>query len=541
MLSILSNINCDTIIRRVGKNVQCVDAEGYGSVLEALLNPNSQVNTQKADIVILLIDLREMIGFINNYEDVINDFFNGLQSVAGHGRKLFISDAYYYNGAETDYTGDSLSRKSELFWNNRLADFCHENRNCYVFPLRRLIDELGVNDFYSDKLWYLGSTRYTLDAVKSISREIVHIDQVYNGSIKKALILDLDNTLWGGVAGEDGIDGIKLSDSGIGKAYKEFQSVLLQLKQSGVILAIVSKNNEADAWEIISTHPHMLLSKDDFSAYRINWNSKSVNIQELAKELNIGLDSMVFIDDNPQERNEVREFVPQVAVPDFPEMPEDLLKFSLSIVEKYFKKIEITSEDKQKTDQYIARRKIEEAKNSAVDFSSFLKSLQIRAERKPTSDYMERTAQIVQKTNQFNTTVKRYTASELEEMQNSDKWELFLYEISDKFANHGLCVFAAVDLHGDIPVIDNFLMSCRVMGRNLEFGILADIQTALKNKGYAQVKAIFRKGPKNAPVEHLFDMAGYEVTEENESKTERIYTKSIDSCSPTEFYGTIIS
>ncbi len=541
MIALLSNINCDPIIRRIGKSVPCLDSVGYGSVLELLLNPDSTVSIANPEQIIILMDLREMVKMDENYSEIIDNFFAGLGSVLHQGKQYFISDAAYYCPVEVDYRGESPGRMASLYWDSALSEFCRTNRGVYIFPLRECVENIGAQSFYSDKLWYMGSTRYSMNAVKRISEEVLRLSAAASGKTKKALVLDLDNTLWGGVIGEDGLDGIKLADSGIGKAYKEFQAVLRYLKESGTILTIVSKNNEADALEAIEKHPHMLLHRNDFAASRINWSSKAANIKELAKELNIGLDSMVFVDDNPQERQEVKEFLPQVTVPDFPEQPEQLLQFAKNLVQTYFRKIEITGEDRSKTEQYKAMQRIAEAKKGAADFSSFLKSLRLRVVKKKPSEYMDRIAQIVQKTNQFNTTVERYSTSQLENMLKSDNWRLYIYEISDCYANHGLCAFAAVKIE-ETPIIENFLMSCRVMGRNIEYGILRDIETSLFEEGFNEIRAIYYKGQKNFPVEELYDRAGYTVVFSDSDSGEKHYCKKKnDEKKAEEFIGEVLS
>ena len=264
----------------------------------------------------------------------------------------------------------------------------------------------------------------------------------------------------------------------------------------------------------------------DISAYRINWQSKAANIKELAKEMNVGLNSFVFIDDNPLERQEIKEFLPDVTVPDFPAMPEELPRFGRIILENWFQRNEITMEDREKTKQYQAMHEIEEARTHAADFSSFLKGLQIKVTRQNPAEHLERVVQLVQKTNQFNTTVVRYTQNEVEEMLSSDEWRIFLYNVEDRFANHGLCAEAFVHI-GQAPVIENFIMSCRVMGRNIEYGILNDIEKTLAKEGYTSINALYCKGPKNMPVETLYEQAGYIQTNFVELEGKKEYNKLI--------------
>lgn len=526
MLAILSNTNSDPIIRRVKKSIPCLESTGYGNIFEALFNPASQVLTQKADIVLLLIDLREYIGMFHTCDDAIEEFFANLEQAIRPGCQYFISDAVYYLPTEISYSGDSETRRAEYLWDASLYQLCQKNRQCKVFPLRQIVQEIGTQAFYSEKSWCLGSVRYSMEGIKGICQEIERAVKTAQDGCKKALLIDLDNTLWGGVAGEDGINGILLADSGSGRCYKEFQMQIRRLKEAGTILSIVSKNNEDDAWEVIDKHPHMLLHREDFAAFRINWESKAANIRSLTEELNIGLDSVVFVDDNPVECSEVSSTLPQVTVLQFPNRPEEIRPFFDSMVRTYFRKLTVTDEDKQKTEQYQAKKRVEEAKKNTVDFSGFLDSLHIRVIRKNHKEHMERLLQLVQKTNQFNTTVTRYSQAELEGMVEDQNWDIFLYEIQDVYANHGLCAAAFVRLSEE-AVIENFLMSCRVMGRNIEYGILDDIQQTIKSRGIQELKAVFRRGPKNMPVESLYERAGYSLLEDDEK--EKKYRKTSDS------------
>lgn len=525
MLCILSNINCDPIIRKIKRQHKCLDSVGYGNILADLLDPNSTVNLDLPDEVFILVDLAELIALDNDYQQKIDDFFCGMDTAIKDSCQYFISDGYYFGATECDYSGQGICRQSVQLWNQKLYELCYNKKNIHVFPFCKLVETVGAKHFFANKTWYMGGIRYSLDGINAICHEIDRIEDIVSGNVKKVLALDLDNTLWGGVAGEDGLSGIKLADSGIGKCYKEFQQVVRLLQKAGVILALVSKNNEQDALEIIDQHPHMLLRSKDFVAQKINWDNKSENIKRIAEELNVGLESMVFIDDNPVEREEVKVRLPEVIVPDFPDTPEKLIQFGNDITEKYFSRIAVTKEDTEKTAQYIAKKSIENLKNTFTDFNDFLRNMKIRLIQRDPSENMDRLSQLILKTNQFNTTVTRYTRAELEEMSKSPLWKIYFYEVEDKFTNHGLCAAAILKL-GELPTIYNFVMSCRVMGRNIEYGILDAIEQDLIGMGYAQVSAIFRYGPKNAPVEMLYDRAQYIANEKND--VEKVYSKELN-------------
>lgn len=537
MLAILSNTNCDYIIKKSRKFTQVVDSNGYGNIMGELLNPQSAVNSKLVDIVAVIVDVQDYLKDSEDYLTVIDDFFQMFRNAVYSNKQYFISDCDYYSPFDPDYKGTSSALQIAQHWNLRLKELCEEKKECFIFPYASMVRKCGASHFYSPKAWYLGSVRYTLEGMREICGELEKICSVSNGEIKKVLVLDLDNTLWGGVAGEDGIEGVTLSESGVGRAYKDFQQVLRQLKQSGTLLAICSKNNEQDAWDIIEKHPHMLLKKADFAAYRINWSNKSRNLQEIAQELNVGLDSLVFIDDNPTEREEIRTALPTVNVPEFPVNQEDILQFAQDFSYKYFKRLRITQEDQQKTEQYAAKKRVEDFKNEATDFEGFLKGLDIRLQRVDAQIHQDRLVQLLQKTNQFNTTLKRYSVSEIANMLQDENWQFYFYEVSDKFANHGLCALLIVHFGDDIPVIDNFVMSCRVMARNIELGILQDVENILAQTGYSHLKAMYVQGPKNIPVAQLYESAGFK---EISSPTEfTMYSKLLTTERELPFFGRV--
>ncbi len=322
---------------------------------------------------------------------------------------------------------------------------------------------------------------------------------------KKCLVLDLDNTLWGGVLGEDGIEGVKLGGDYPGKAFHFFQESLLALSKRGVILTVCSKNNEADVLEAWEKNPFMVLRKDTFAAWRINWNDKPSNIRELAEELNIGLDSLVFLDDNPSERELVRQTLPMVATPEFPERPYELPSFFKSLVENYFRVYSITSEDLNKTEQYKANARRAEASRSFVDLDSFIRSLDIRLTIEAANSFsIPRVAQMTQKTNQFNLTTRRYTEADVRRLVDSG-WEIMCLGVEDKFGDSGITGCVMVD--GD--TIDTLLLSCRILGKGIESAFLKTVLRLMRDRGVKTVKAEYIPTPKNSQVESFYDRCGF--------------------------------
>lgn len=332
---------------------------------------------------------------------------------------------------------------------------------------------------------------------------------------KKCLVLDLDNTLWGGVLGEDGMDGIKMSGDYPGKAFHFFQEGLVQLCRSGVILALCSKNNESDVMEVWDKNPFMTLKKEHVSAWRINWNNKADNIKELSEELNIGLDSMVFLDDNPAERELVKQMLPCVEVPDFPARPYEIPPFFKSLVEKFFLVYSLTEEDCHKTELYKANANRMAERKKFTDLSAYVKSLDIHIRILPADEFnVVRISQMCQKTNQFNLTTKRYAVSDIKEKLAKGSL-VYCMDVSDRFGDNGITGAIIVDKVGDGADIDTFLLSCRVLGKGVESAFLRSVLGRLMEMGISKITSTFSPTQKNLQVADFYDREGFTLVATN--------------------------
>jgi len=332
---------------------------------------------------------------------------------------------------------------------------------------------------------------------------------------KKCLVLDLDNTLWGGVLGEDGIDGIKIGGDYPGKAFLYFQEALLELSRNGVILTICSKNNEADVLEAWEKNPFVVLKKEHFATWRINWNNKADNIREIAKELNIGIDSMVFVDDNPTERELVRQELPEVETPEFPKQPYELPVFFKNLSDLYFRVYSITEEDKEKTAQYKANAQRLQAQSSFTDMTSYLKSLNIKMVIESANEHnIPRIAQMTQKTNQFNLTTHRYTEADIHQSLK-DGWRVWCLSVADKFGDSGIT--GCLMVKGN--EIDTLLLSCRILGKGIEVAFVKTIMREVKERWGGYLNATYIPTKKNGQVADFYDKLGYFVLAEDEDGT----------------------
>ncbi len=335
---------------------------------------------------------------------------------------------------------------------------------------------------------------------------------------KKCLILDLDSTLWGGVLGEDGVDGIKLGGDYPGKAFAYWQRSLLQLANNGVILAVCSKNNEADVDEAWQHNPFMVLKREHFSSLRINWQDKATNIREIAAELNIGLDSMVFVDDNPTERELIKQVLPQVEVPDFPAKPYELMPFFKQLVEKYFRIYAVTSEDRTKTEQYRANALRQAEQSHFADLETYLYSLDMELDIIPADEHnLPRIAQMTQKTNQFNLTTRRYTEADVQQRIDQG-WRVFCMSVRDRFGDSGITAAVFLEPSDDITVnIDSLLLSCRILGKGIEEAFIKTVFNLLRLDGYRHITAEYLPTAKNGQTADFYDRMGLTCVKTDDS------------------------
>lgn len=514
-VALLSNINVEPIIRLLNSKSEhdIYYTEGYGNELGILLNKKDSLYRFNPQIVFVIPDIMEIIQHdlnITSNEYRINEWFLSFERSIEDNIIYYVADAYLY-GIEMDIVCDkNIQRSIESIWGDKLNFIIKKKSNIRIFPYSSMVRKVGENNAFSTKMWYMGKILHSNAFQKELAQTIIHYIDIENSAPKKVLLLDLDNTLWKGIAGENDIIPIQLSEDGIGLAYKNFQRAIFQLKNQGVILGIVSKNNEKDAKEIISHHPHMVLHEDDFVAMRINWDNKADNILSISKELNVGVDSIVFVDDNPAERLLINEILPDVITPEFPERPEELCKFISDIYHRYFEKPVVTDEDKKKTSQYKANNERKKMMDVSKDYDTYLTNLQMKLYRADPKKNLTRLVQLINKTNQFNLTTRRVTEQEVADILEDSNTKVFLYKVVDKFGDNGIVAVGIIEFNKE-AVITEFTMSCRVMGRRIEDAIIEDFEREAKSRGYKKLIAVFKPTEKNKPVERLYDSFGYKV------------------------------
>ncbi len=396
----------------------------------------------------------------------------------------------------------------------QLRQFAAAEPRVHLLNWSAALKRWGSDAFWDARLWYLARMRLNDRGVYALAETIAATMAAARGKLRKVAVFDLDNTLWGGVVGEAGWSGIELGNEGLGLAYADVQRVARNWQATGTILALCSKNNAADVAEVFAQHPEMLLRREYIAAERINWQDKATNLRELAEELNLGLDSLVFIDDNPAEREWVRQALPMVLVP---EMPPDVSAWPEFLQElSCFNRLQITSEDAERNQNYRAERERKEFRKSAVSFEDYLSSLEqkITIERLNEAS-LSRAAQLCQRTNQFNLTTRRYTAPELQKLA-ADGAEVSLLSVADRFGHHGVTGLAILKPAGDVVTIDTLLLSCRVLGRGIETAFLAWLAKNARESGRHNLRGQYIPTAKNGQVADYYPRHGFQPIGENQ-------------------------
>jgi FkbH-like protein len=398
--------------------------------------------------------------------------------------------------------------------NQEIRRVAREHRDVYVLDYDALVARHGRLHWQDERKWFIARMPIAADQLIHLSREWLRFLLPLTGKVAKVLVVDLDNTLWGGVIGEDGMTGIKLGTEYPGAAYQALQRVMLDLAKRGVLLAICSKNNLDDVMEALENHPGMLLRTEHFAAMRINWNDKAQSLREIASELNIGIDTLAFLDDNPVERERVRTALPEVSVID---LPDDPLDYAAALRDwPVFECLALSSEDRQRTSYYAAQRDISKAQHSFNSKEDFYRFLEQEAEISPVvPTTLARISQLTQKTNQFNLTTRRYGEQQIEEIAARPGWQVLSIKVRDRFGDQGLVGVAITRDQGEVCEIDTFLLSCRVIGRTVETALLSYLVEGAAARGRQRLSGWFHPTKKNAPARDFYPQHQFQLEKQN--------------------------
>ena len=502
---------------------------GYNQYNQELLNPESGLYNFSPDITFLIIDVRNVLGDsfhdahdmsdderkilakekINELENLIQTFENNSNS------KLVITNlnvpSYSPHGIiETKLNFGFHEMIEEI--NNSLRHISKNYSSVYVYDFRQFISKFGEQNIFDYRQFHLGDIQIIFNFIPYLANNLMNYIKPISGTNRKCIVLDLDNTLWGGIVGEDGFDGIELGDTPNGKAFVEFQKELFSLWNQGIILAINSKNNVEDAMKVISEHPNMVLREKNFANIQINWDDKAINLKKIADEINIGLNSIVFFDDDKINCERIKQEFPEVLTIN---LPNDPSQFSPILKElNDFHVLNRTDEDKKRGEMYAQQRERKKFEKSISNLDDFLKDLDIRVNIKRSNDYLiPRISQLTLKTNQFNLTTKRYQEEEIRNLSNDKKFTVGCAQVLDKFGDNGITGVFIIEKNTKFWLIDTFLLSCRIMGRGVENAIISQILKDAKDEGVDEVKAQFIPTPKNKPAENFLSDYGFKKEE----------------------------
>jgi len=394
--------------------------------------------------------------------------------------------------------------------NRELRHIAAGFRGVYSLDYDALVARHGSEHWHDERKWLTARLPIAAGYLLQMAREWMRFIVPLSGRTAKVLVVDLDNTLWGGVIGEDGMAGIKVGAEYPGAAYQALQRALLDLSRKGILLAVCSKNNLDDAMEALENHPGMLVRAKHFSAMRVNWTDKAQNLREIAQELKVGIDALAFLDDNPFEREQVRAALPEVTVIDLPKNP---LEYASAVRNcAAFERLTLSSEDQQRTEMYAAQKQRAGAEQTFQSKEDFFRFLEQEAELEPVSDLtLARVAQLTQKTNQFNLTTRRYTEPQIAELFNRPEWHIFSIKVRDRFGDHGLVGVAIAHDEGEQCEVDAFLLSCRVIGRTVETALLAHLAESAAQRGRKRLVGWFLPTRKNAPARDFYEHHGFEL------------------------------
>ena len=492
---------------------------GFNQFRQELLDPASFLYATDHDALFLSVMLEDLCpDVVNNYyshneniDSTANNILNTINDMLTCFRArsnapiLFCNFIYPYFAQDSSYHSQHNGMRTLIHKLNAcLPVMLNTIQNSFVVDLEKTIYEIGANASFDCKMMQLAHNPFTVLVYTGLARRLTALLGAIVGKRKKCIVVDCDNTLWEGIVGEDGISGIQINEN-----FREFQRQLLNWKNTGILLAVCSKNNQADVEDVFNNHPDMLLSLKDFAAFRINWSDKANNIRQMSEELNIGIDSFIFVDDSEFECNLVQETLPGVEVIHLKGQSFRYAEIISRLPSLNF--VSLTEEDTQRTSMYLNQKQREELFASQTDLKSYLSSLNMTLKfSKVDKSSISRAAQMTQKTNQFNLTTKRYTEQELLRLE-AEGHLLIILRVSDKFGDNGLTGLMIIDLNDHNSwKIDTFLLSCRVMGRTVEHAFLGFLVDFARRKGVKEIVGQFIPTLKNKPVELLYQQFGFE-------------------------------
>lgn len=503
-----------------------VQVGGFNTYAQEILNEQSSLYSFSPDIIVLAVQTRDIAPEIwsahatlspkeveSIVDRVVGDFDRLMQVCRSRSKAHFIIHSLEVPCLPSLGLFDCQSATGQVATITRINDelrrVATSHRGVYVLDYDALVARYGRTRWHDERKWLTMRMPIAAENLIHLAHEWLRFIHPLSGKICKALVTDLDNTLWGGVIGEDGMEGIQLGSEYPGAAFQSLQRTMLDLYQRGILLAICSKNNSSDAMEVLEKHPGMLLKPEHFAAFRSNWNDKAQNLREIAAELNIGIDTLAFLDDNPVERERIRTELPEVTVI---EVSNDPMDFATALRETpAFERLSLTDEDRERGRYYTEQRQRVELEQSAASLEEFYRSLRQEMDISTvTSGTLTRVAQLTQKTNQFNLTTRRYSEQQIAAMAAGPDWKVYSLRVKDRFGDNGIVGVAITHDTGEICEIDTFLMSCRVIGRTVETAFLSFLLDQARARGRTQIQGWFLPTNKNIDlVKEFYPLHGF--------------------------------
>jgi FkbH-like protein len=505
-----------------GLDLQLWEAD-FSQIEQQVYDPSSRLYVFDPQVVLLYQSSQKLLGLYNFLEpgdrpDLAQGRLSQVDSLRAAIRAHSAASIVYYNYPEIDdgvFGSYANSTDSSFLFqvrklNYELMRYAMVQEGFYIADLAVLQQQAGRSVFFRPSVYINTDMDISIEALPAVAGATTNLIGALYGRIRKCLVLDLDNTLWGGVIGDDGIENIEIGVLGIGKAFTNLQFWARKLRQRGILLAVCSKNTEAIARRPFESHPDMVLSLEDIAVFQANWNNKVDNIRQIGAALNIGLDSMVFLDDNPFERNMVREALPEVLVPELPDDPAEFLEYLYPL--HLFETVSLSAEDERRTKMYLKDSERSAERLSYGDEEAYLASLNMGSRVEPLNSFNgPRVAQLSQRSNQFNLRTVRYTDAQIRGLAESPDTYTFSFTLQDRFGDTGIiCVVILRKESDEMLFIDSWFMSCRVLRRGMENFTLNTVAGFARQKGFRYLRGEYLPTAKNEMVRDHYLSLGFQ-------------------------------
>jgi FkbH-like protein len=497
---------------------------GYAQFNQEILAPNSGLYKFRPEITFLMMEFNALVNKADTVkpayaaEQAMQQIISLAETFKKQSEGILVINTFMAIPQWPLHIIASQITETLCLTNMKLLETFNENPCIQICDLDRLASYHGYRESISPEMSYMARIPFSESFMLFFAKKIVSHIKACKGMVRKCLVLDCDNTLWGGIIGEDGFDGIQIGPESPGREYVDLQQAILELYEQGIILAINSKNNYQDVIKVLREHPHMILREKHMASIQVNWNDKPSNMRYIAKELNIGLDSFVFLDDNPAERAMMREMLPEIHTIELPENPG---LFARALREtNEFAKATITEEDRKRGALYVTERLRTQAQKESLNLDSFLQSLEMVVtirQAKPAD--IKRAAQLTQRTNQFNLTTIRYSEADIAAMLEKPNYRIYVLKLKDKFGDMGTVGIAIVVSEKDNLRIDSFLMSCRIIGRQVEDALVNRILEDASASGIKMVQAKYVRTAKNDLASDFWNRMDFKAVESSQDSS----------------------